>query len=232
MAVVVVMAVAIPIAVSAASQRFADVPPSDWAYNDIQWLAEKGLTGGCGDGTNFCPDETVTRRESAVFTHRNQQALGPRLAVGYADNILVGADVPVRLTTAYLTVPTSGGAVETTATVLFDNNNTKQVGLLWIEANNGGKCATDTDLASIASYTTELGVFTSVGVIGSFPAGVGEQRFDLCAWGLAGSSIADEVQIHATWIASGATGGNFVPFESGSGNLAEITERIRQNVGG
>ena len=67
---VVVLAVAIPVAVSAATQRFTDVPPTDWAYDDVEWLASAGLTNGCGDGTAFCPDGDVTRREMAAFMHR------------------------------------------------------------------------------------------------------------------------------------------------------------------
>ena len=66
----VVLVVAIPLAVSAATQRFVDVPPTDWAYDDVEWLAANGLTNGCGDGTTFCPDDGVTRREMAAFTHR------------------------------------------------------------------------------------------------------------------------------------------------------------------
>lgn len=53
-----------------ASHQFSDVPDSDWAHDDISWLADAGVTLGCGDGSTFCPDDPVTRREMAVFMHR------------------------------------------------------------------------------------------------------------------------------------------------------------------
>ena len=52
-----------------ASHQFSDVPDSDWAHDDIAWLADAGITQGCGGG-QYCPDDYVTRRELAVFLHR------------------------------------------------------------------------------------------------------------------------------------------------------------------
>ncbi len=70
-AVAVLVVVVIPLAVSAATQRFVDVPPTDWAYDDVEWLAANGYTEGCTtDGTEYCPDKPVTRREMAAFMHR------------------------------------------------------------------------------------------------------------------------------------------------------------------
>jgi hypothetical protein len=45
---------------------FSDVPTTYWAYPFIEAFAAAGITGGCGAG-NFCPDNTVTRAEMAVF---------------------------------------------------------------------------------------------------------------------------------------------------------------------
>ncbi len=53
-----------------ASHSFTDVPDSDWAHADIAWLKDTGLTNGCGDGTTFCPEDTVKRKELAAFMHR------------------------------------------------------------------------------------------------------------------------------------------------------------------
>ena len=53
-----------------ASHSFTDVPTSDWAHADIGWLKDTGLTNGCGDGTTFCPEDSVKRKELAVFMHR------------------------------------------------------------------------------------------------------------------------------------------------------------------
>jgi K319L-like, PKD domain/S-layer homology domain len=48
---------------------FADVPPSYWAAAWIEQLASDGITRGCGTGI-YCPDNTVTRAQMAVFLLR------------------------------------------------------------------------------------------------------------------------------------------------------------------
>jgi hypothetical protein len=45
---------------------FNDVPDTDFGYQYIEALAASGITGGCG-GSNFCPDNPVTRRQMAIF---------------------------------------------------------------------------------------------------------------------------------------------------------------------
>ncbi len=232
-AVFVVTAVLAPIAVSAAAQRFADVPPTDWAYNDVQWLAEKGLTGGCGDGTNYCPDGTVTRREVAVFTHREQLYLGTRLAIANSRGVPVPNDSVTRLATAYITVPTAGGAVTTNGHVTFEEPTSTQTGFIWIEFDNGGRCATDVPIQGIGAYTTQLGVFTSTVTLAGFPASVGQKRIDLCAWGFGGTTASSETEIQATWIAAGATGGDFAMSSlatASASNLDQRMESLRQKV--
>lgn len=54
----------------ATSTRFADVDASHPRAAFIERFAEIGVTQGCGDGTNFCPDEQVTRAHMAVFLSR------------------------------------------------------------------------------------------------------------------------------------------------------------------
>ena len=49
---------------------FDDVAPDAWYATDVAKLAASGITSGCGDGTVFCPDGTVTRAEMAVFLAR------------------------------------------------------------------------------------------------------------------------------------------------------------------
>jgi hypothetical protein len=46
---------------------FNDVPASDPFFQYIEALKASGITGGCGDGTNFCPDQPVLRKQMAVF---------------------------------------------------------------------------------------------------------------------------------------------------------------------
>ena len=52
------------------STRFADVDGSHRHAAFIGRFDELGVTQGCGDGTRFCPDETVTRAQMAVFLSR------------------------------------------------------------------------------------------------------------------------------------------------------------------
>jgi hypothetical protein len=42
------------------------VPTGHWAFRFIEALADSGITAGCGGGS-FCPDNTLTRAEMAVF---------------------------------------------------------------------------------------------------------------------------------------------------------------------
>ena len=45
---------------------FGDVPVTYWAAGWIEQLAGEGITGGCGGG-NYCPTNSVTRDQMAVF---------------------------------------------------------------------------------------------------------------------------------------------------------------------
>ena len=49
---------------------FGDVPTTHWAWRQIEALAQHGITVGCGSGVNYCPGQTVTRAEVAVFLSR------------------------------------------------------------------------------------------------------------------------------------------------------------------
>ena len=53
-----------------ASTRFADADASHPHAAFIERFAEIGVTQGCGDGTNYCPDGPVTRALMAVFLSR------------------------------------------------------------------------------------------------------------------------------------------------------------------
>ncbi|MDE2754708.1 MAG: S-layer homology domain-containing protein, partial [Gemmatimonadota bacterium] len=50
--------------------RFTDVDAAHRYAAFIERFAELGVTQGCGDGTEFCPDDTVPRAEMAVFLTR------------------------------------------------------------------------------------------------------------------------------------------------------------------
>jgi trimeric autotransporter adhesin len=46
---------------------FTDVPSSSIFYPSIENVLHNGVTAGCGAGTTFCPTDTVTRQQMAVF---------------------------------------------------------------------------------------------------------------------------------------------------------------------
>ena len=56
-------------------QRFDDVPPEHYAYEAVSWAANLGITVGCGDGSNFCPDRTLTRAEIVTFLYRYDRSV-------------------------------------------------------------------------------------------------------------------------------------------------------------
>ena len=67
-----------------ASTRFADVAASHPHAEFVERLAQLGVTRGCGDGTKFCPDDSVTRAQMAVFLSR-AYSLGGGPDPGFSD---------------------------------------------------------------------------------------------------------------------------------------------------
>ena len=66
-------------------QIFQDVPPGHWAFGFINRLYGAGITAGCSmNPLKYCPDQTVTRAQMAIFLERgmrspdyNPPAVGP-----------------------------------------------------------------------------------------------------------------------------------------------------------
>lgn len=83
----VALAVALVPALAFASHPdgFEDVPDSNVFHDDIQWMAETGVTKGCNppENTQYCPDRQLIRGEEAAFFHRYdgylRTSLEPRL---------------------------------------------------------------------------------------------------------------------------------------------------------
>jgi hypothetical protein len=62
---------AIPVQVDETSQIFADVPDTAYYFDEANLMYEKGITSGCSTTPlDYCPTETVTRAEMAVFLVR------------------------------------------------------------------------------------------------------------------------------------------------------------------
>ena len=57
-------------AVARSSQRFSDLAPGHYAHDAAVWADAVGVTGGCGDGSKFCPDRNLTRARMITFLKR------------------------------------------------------------------------------------------------------------------------------------------------------------------
>lgn len=68
---IVGLLIALPAAVWA-SHQFTDVPSSNVFHDDIDAIADAGVTKGCNppENTEFCPDDNVTREQMAAFMNR------------------------------------------------------------------------------------------------------------------------------------------------------------------
>lgn len=49
--------------------KFADVAQGKWYADAVEWAAKEGIVAGVGDGTNFAPDEPVTREQIATILY-------------------------------------------------------------------------------------------------------------------------------------------------------------------
>ncbi len=65
----VTLALACSSAVAQDCDNFTDVPASSPFCPDVTWIAQRDITKGCG-GSQFCPNENVTRLQMAAFMHR------------------------------------------------------------------------------------------------------------------------------------------------------------------
>lgn len=66
-------------------QRFRDVPTDHYAYDSIEWAVVNEITLGCGDGRNFCPDDTLNRAQMVTFLKRYHDKFGSGSSGGSND---------------------------------------------------------------------------------------------------------------------------------------------------
>ena len=64
---------------------FGDVPHFEWYADHVARLVASGITLGCGDGTNFCPERDTTRGQMATFLYRAENPSEPDLPSGGSD---------------------------------------------------------------------------------------------------------------------------------------------------
>lgn len=70
-AAIILFAVVLSIpGIAGASHIFTDVTDSNVHADGITWVADAGVTAGCGDGSTYCPNDPVIRAQMATFMHR------------------------------------------------------------------------------------------------------------------------------------------------------------------
>jgi hypothetical protein len=67
---ITVAGVTVPVIEWATEQVFTDVPPTDYQFDAVNLLYEKGITSGCGTDI-YCPYENIPRDQMAVFIVRS-----------------------------------------------------------------------------------------------------------------------------------------------------------------
>jgi len=55
---------------------FLDVPQANLFHTDVEKIFRQGITAGCGDGTNYCINNVVTRAQMAVFLLKAKHGSG------------------------------------------------------------------------------------------------------------------------------------------------------------
>jgi hypothetical protein len=65
---------------------FADVAPTDQYCRHVHFVAGRGTTLGCGDGSTYCPTAQVNRGQMAMFVARAVAGSDAAVPVTYADS--------------------------------------------------------------------------------------------------------------------------------------------------
>ncbi|MPZ51759.1 MAG: hypothetical protein GEU79_03330 [Acidimicrobiia bacterium] len=108
-----------------ASHRFNDVGDDNVFHDDIDWLADNGITLGCNppENTEFCPEEPVTRQEMAAFLHRMASQGGAVFGTRDTDLATSGTTTDGRadLVESLDFVAPSDGVIHVTAKALLTN---------------------------------------------------------------------------------------------------------------
>ena len=90
--VLIAAVVFIPIG-AAATHIFTDVSDFNTHAAGIEWVANAGVTAGCGDGTTYCPNDDVTRAQMATYMHRlsgNAPGVEPSVDAATLDGLVSG----------------------------------------------------------------------------------------------------------------------------------------------
>lgn len=165
----VAVLIGVPVAVFA-SHQFSDVPTGYLFHNDIDAVADAGVTSGCGGG-KYCPESFVTRGQMAAFMNRLGALASDKPPVVNADRVdgyhanattrvaynaasatVTGTQVAGRIT-ATITAPSRGWIIISGSGYIY-NESTELIAhaTCWVEVNQnvlaGSTRGIDTDYRS------------------------------------------------------------------------------------
>ena len=87
------------------AQRFGDVPTDHYAFDAVNWAVDNGITQGCGDGTNFCPDRNLNRAHMVTFLKRYHDRFGTGITVAWSEPVDASGGVTLSGTGANIAGP-------------------------------------------------------------------------------------------------------------------------------
>jgi hypothetical protein len=149
-------ALAAPLAAAQNCAGFTDVPAASPFCPSVEWMKNRAITTGCGDGTTYCPNDVVSRLAMAAFMNRLGTALTPAFvqkrepgpaALNYAgeqivcktDPVAAGSYPRTALIRGLLNVFTPNGGMDMKAYVLYTTSATDPA--TWLPPPNGAGAA-------------------------------------------------------------------------------------------
>ena len=144
---------------------FGDVPTGGFCEN-VEWVKNRAITLGCGDGSNYCPNDPVTRLQMAIFMNRLGKALSAEVLSqqvfddGNGSGVTLPGDSPTPALVRCLTAATAAtpypriAVANATFSALADGNPAGFRAFLLVSPNNGPFSNFDTQLPSVAHRGT------------------------------------------------------------------------------
>jgi len=147
MFVLLVVIVLVGTAASLASHNFTDVPTAAFYHDAVEWIANRGITGGCAPGL-YCPLDAVNRAQMAVFMRALGLVLTPAFVRSGAGTGAVDPDAsPVLCQTGGFTVSGYPRQARVHSWVSLDPAGSMSVLLEVVVSTNGGVSWSNPDAA-------------------------------------------------------------------------------------
>ena len=130
-------------AVAFATGGFTDVGSDNIFKDDIQWMADNGITRGCNPPANdmYCPEANVTRQQMAAFMHRLGDRVLSLTEVAERSSGSSFGNSAAPLISFGIEAPSDGGVLAITASgVFYDEGASATDGIAWIEIDGSPTC--------------------------------------------------------------------------------------------